>query len=230
MVTTLVLQLPRTAPLRSLALPDCRSLEVATVVGAQLESLNLTGCSELHSLSLQCDSLAELSLSLVRVVFHPRYSPMRALHLSTMRSTCRFLPRVSRHMEVLQKCNRSKTAGFQHRRTGSRLAHPVTPFAAPWSSTPSIQTPLGHPLDRTETPRDPTQSITLLTPHYSTAHPPPLSTWRAAVWQAGRVSQVQVRHAAFAQSERLPAAAGRAAARADGELHSTHRAQPLGVR
>jgi hypothetical protein len=68
MVTALVLQLPRTAPLRSVALPDCRSLEVATVVGAQLQSLNLTGCSELHSLSLQCDSLDELSLSLVRVV------------------------------------------------------------------------------------------------------------------------------------------------------------------
>ena len=67
MVTTLVLQLPRTAPLRTLALPDCRSLEVATVVGAQLQSLNLTSCSELHSLSLQCDSLDELSLSLVRV-------------------------------------------------------------------------------------------------------------------------------------------------------------------
>jgi hypothetical protein len=65
MLTTLVLQLPRNAPMHSLFLPDCKCLEMATVVGAQLKTVNLASCSELNTLSLQCDSLEELTLSQV---------------------------------------------------------------------------------------------------------------------------------------------------------------------
>eukprot|EP00897_Mesotaenium_endlicherianum_P009825 jgi/Mesen1/8871/ME000530S08287 len=83
-LTLLTLMLPRNSPMETLSLTGCSNLESATVHVAGLRDLRLGSCTRLHTLSLHCPSLATLLLphcSSLRSLSHIKCPALRVLSI-----------------------------------------------------------------------------------------------------------------------------------------------------